>query len=291
MATRTVDLGSVIGPQGPQGPQGAKGATGATGPQGPKGATGATGPRGYTGATGPAGPAGADGMACRTARFVIGTSTAGWTADDCDYLCDGAADQVEINAAIQALPEGGGEIVLLDGTYQIAEKINVGLANVTLRGCGANTILTWAGTTTSGLGISVQAKHCAVSDLAFTGFSTGIYGRMVSSVYLRICGCRFSGCKLAADIEGQYSVFFGNRVEDSGLKLYAYHIAVIGNVFAKMSVDTTIRLAAGCAFMGNCGTAGSLDFADSGGLAVGNNLQTSVTVSGTGCINQNNNWT
>ncbi len=37
MATRTVDLGSVIGPQGPQGPQGATGA---------KGATGATGQRG-----------------------------------------------------------------------------------------------------------------------------------------------------------------------------------------------------------------------------------------------------
>ncbi len=43
MATRTVDLGSVIGPPGPQGPQGAagaKGATGATGPQGPKGTDG-----------------------------------------------------------------------------------------------------------------------------------------------------------------------------------------------------------------------------------------------------------
>ena len=25
----------------------------------------------------------------KTARFVIGTSTAGWTAADCDYLCDG----------------------------------------------------------------------------------------------------------------------------------------------------------------------------------------------------------
>ncbi len=43
MATRTVDLGSVIGPPGPQGPRGAtgaKGAAGATGPQGPKGANG-----------------------------------------------------------------------------------------------------------------------------------------------------------------------------------------------------------------------------------------------------------
>lgn len=45
----------------------------------------------------------------KVARFIIGTSTAGWTKDDCDYLCDGTADDVEINAAIQALPEGGGK--------------------------------------------------------------------------------------------------------------------------------------------------------------------------------------
>ena len=35
----------------------------------------------------------------RVVRFVIGLS-AGWTAADCDYLCDGTADQTEINAAI-----------------------------------------------------------------------------------------------------------------------------------------------------------------------------------------------
>ena len=40
----------------------------------------------------------------KVARFVVGTSTAGWTAADCDYLCDGTADQVEINNAITALP-------------------------------------------------------------------------------------------------------------------------------------------------------------------------------------------
>lgn len=42
MAVKTVDLGSVMGPQGP------KGDTGATGPQGPKGDTGAQGPAGAT---------------------------------------------------------------------------------------------------------------------------------------------------------------------------------------------------------------------------------------------------
>ena len=42
----------------------------------------------------------------RAARFTVGT-TAGWTSADCDYLCDGTADQTEINAAITALPATG----------------------------------------------------------------------------------------------------------------------------------------------------------------------------------------
>ena len=49
-----------------------------------------------------AGGTGGDGK--RYARIVIGTSTNGWTAADCDYLCDGVDDQAEINQAIEALP-------------------------------------------------------------------------------------------------------------------------------------------------------------------------------------------
>lgn len=55
MATRIVDLGSVVGPKGDKGDQGERGLQGPQGIQGPKGETGAQG------ATGPQGPAGADG--------------------------------------------------------------------------------------------------------------------------------------------------------------------------------------------------------------------------------------
>lgn len=82
-----------------------------------------------------------EGAGKRTCRFVVGTSTAGWTAADCDYLCDGTADDVEINAAIQALPSTGGEIVILDGTYNITATIALNKDNVTLSGNGAATIL------------------------------------------------------------------------------------------------------------------------------------------------------
>jgi len=39
------------------------------------------------------------------------------------YVCDGTADEVQINAAIAALPAGGGKVVLSEGTFIIASSI------------------------------------------------------------------------------------------------------------------------------------------------------------------------
>lgn len=85
----------------------------------------------------------------RTARFIIGTATAGWTQEDCDYLCDGIDDQEEILNAFNALPKEGGEIVLLSGKYSITEKLGLSLSTnrkdkpVILRGNGKSTVLSW----------------------------------------------------------------------------------------------------------------------------------------------------
>ena len=108
----------------------------------------------------------------RTCRFVVGTSTAGWTEDDCDYLCDGTADQVEINAAIQALPSGGGEIVILDGTYNITATIAMDKDNVTLSGNGNATVLRrmWDSSTREGV-ITIAATNggCCVENIFIDG--------------------------------------------------------------------------------------------------------------------------
>ena len=108
----------------------------------------------------------------RVCRFTVGTSTAGWTANDCDYLCDGTDDQVEINAAIQALPAGGGEIVILDGTYNITATIAMNKDNVTLSGNGNSTILKrmWNGKSVEGI-VTVTAKNggCCVASLQVDG--------------------------------------------------------------------------------------------------------------------------
>ena len=106
----------------------------------------------------------------RAARFVIGTSTAGWTADECDYLCDGTGDQTEINAAIAALPSWGGEVLLLDGTYNISSSITISKANVVLRGSGPSTVLKrmFNKSETNGV-IGCSASNCRICDLVIDG--------------------------------------------------------------------------------------------------------------------------
>lgn len=57
-----------------------------------------------------------------------------------DYKCSGAIDNVEIQAAIDALPAGGGKVVLLEGTYVLAAYVTVP-SNVTLEGVGEATFI------------------------------------------------------------------------------------------------------------------------------------------------------
>ena len=138
---------------------------------------------------------GESGEGKRTARFVIGTTQAGWTAGDVDYLCTGTDDHVQINNALNALPAGGGEIVILDGTYNIEGAIHVAKDNTTLRGNGNATVLkriynsasTDEGNTARGLITLNGKKGCKIKDLYIDGnrdnysstYNYGIY--LVSS--------------------------------------------------------------------------------------------------------------
>lgn len=42
-----------------------------------------------------------------------------------NYVCDGTDDDVEIQAALDALPAGGGEVVLLEGNYSIGAQLSI----------------------------------------------------------------------------------------------------------------------------------------------------------------------
>ena len=115
--------------------------------------------------------------AVRVCRLIVGTSASGWAAADCDYLCDGTDDQVEINAAIQALPSTGGEIVLLDGTYNITATIAMNKDNVKLSGNGAATVLKrmWNSSASSEGIITTTGQNCTIGYLNLAGKRSGTH--------------------------------------------------------------------------------------------------------------------
>lgn len=79
----------------------------------------------------------------RTCTYVIGTSTAGWTEADCDFLCDGVDDDSEFSSAITLISNSSykkGKIVVLPGAYKISSTLAT-TASIDLVGSGKKTTI------------------------------------------------------------------------------------------------------------------------------------------------------
>lgn len=115
----------------------------------------------------------------RYANLVIGTSTNGWAAADCDYLCDGAADDVEFNAAISkisSISTSGGSIVVLSGEYSLSSKLSF-LNGISLIGSGDVTLRrNTTGTSGSQIDYMVGVQNATISNISFDGNSTLFQG-------------------------------------------------------------------------------------------------------------------
>lgn len=135
------------------------------------------------------------------ATFVVAASDS--TAPDAanaDYVCDGTADEVEIQAAIDALdPDfvgAGGKVLLLEGTYVLTDEILISTRHTTLEGMGWGTVLdatdvSFAGAAAvRGTGIlGVEVKNLRVD-----GSSSTLRGVHIQNGYSRISGLWVTGC-------------------------------------------------------------------------------------------------
>ena len=228
----------------------------------------------------------------RVCRFVVGTSTAGWTADDCDYLCDGTADDVEINAAIQALPSTGGEVVILDGTYNITATIAMNKNYVTLSGNGAATVLKrmWNGSSTGV--VTVTADYCTVKNLQIDGNKSsypsgnGIYLSSSSNniVTGNTCNNNNTGIYINNNDNTNANTVTGNICNNnntSGIGLhYSDNNTVAGNTCNNNSVGIDVGGSDNNTVAGN-----TCNNNDAGGIYI-NNSNTN-TVTGNTCNNNN----
>ena len=89
-----------------------------------------------------------------------------------DYVCDGVADQVEVNEAIDVLPHGGGRVVLSGGTYSLDNYIDMHRDNVALVGEGDETVLRMAPAARSTC-ISAASGQASVVLANANGFHVG----------------------------------------------------------------------------------------------------------------------
>jgi hypothetical protein len=82
-------------------------------------------------------------LVARSATLIVAASNASPRSKlGADYVCDGTADEVEINAAIAALPAVGGKVVLTEGAFVLASNIIV-KSKVVLEGQGYSSLITF----------------------------------------------------------------------------------------------------------------------------------------------------
>lgn len=104
----------------------------------------------------------------RVATLLVAASDAlDRTRAQADYICDGVADQVEINAALNALPASGGRVMLSEGTFVIADPIILPANSIWLRGQGRSTLINGNALTTGNHAIELTGRTgCAIKKLA-----------------------------------------------------------------------------------------------------------------------------
>lgn len=171
-------------------------------------------------------------------RLVIGTSTAGWLQADCDYLCDGTNDEQEFNTAIQFLNTyDGGEIVVLDGTYNISAAIAINISNVSLIGNGNATILKNLSKTTNLINVTATGAIIANMSLEGTAQQNCID---ISSAGDNIVveNIAFSGADNAIYSEGGAGQFINNQFVNNkrGIYLVSSSNIVNANIFNTCSI-------------------------------------------------------
>ncbi len=128
----------------------------------------------------------------RTATYVVAASDApSHVKKQADYVCDGTDDQVEIQAAIDALPAEGGSVHLTAGTFSAATIIL--RSNVSLSGEGAATLLVCpAATSANVIQATPLSVNIMITDLTVDGNKAGNTDQsdvtLQNGIYLYNCG-------------------------------------------------------------------------------------------------------
>jgi len=78
-------------------------------------------------------------------QVVITIGTPLSAAGVADYTADGIADNIQFQAALNALPTNGGKLVILAGDYNFSATVSRAINDVTIQGIGNSTYFAYNG--------------------------------------------------------------------------------------------------------------------------------------------------
>jgi parallel beta-helix repeat protein len=128
-----------------------------------------------------------------TATKIVAASNSSQAAKDAaDYVATGTGDQAQINAALTALPAGGGRVYLAEGTYYLSAAISVP-NNTTLAGSGAGSKITIPNTQNGSYNLiqntdTATGTHIAIQDLLIDGNKTSQSSGSMNAIYMNGVG-------------------------------------------------------------------------------------------------------
>ncbi|MCR4305478.1 MAG: right-handed parallel beta-helix repeat-containing protein [Candidatus Daviesbacteria bacterium] len=143
-----------------------------------------------------------------------------------DYLCDGTADNVQLQAALTAAnAAGGGKVYVKEGTYDIAVMLEQG-ANVALVGSGWGTILTTSVVLDAFVhnlgGLTTTNQNTSIENIQFDGNSkseSGIWWESVWDSKVRKCYLHdmggVVGVSAAIIFAGHQNIIEENLIKDT----------------------------------------------------------------------------
>jgi parallel beta-helix repeat protein len=231
----------------------------------------------------------------KTATFVVGSTAAGHTLADVDYLCTGTNDQTQINAAIQALrPFGGGKVVILGALYSITASVLVDFANVTIEGMGAATVLKRMYNKSGYNGIiHITTNNVTIAHLVLDGNKANYSQNGNIGIYTTgdNCNITFNTCnnnsRCGIEATGSNNKVVGNACNNNdvhGIEIYNNNDnTVIGNsccfnIYSGVSLSNS----------SNSTVTGNTCYNNASGIIVNGSNSSNNTVIGNTCYNNAN---
>ena len=195
-----------------------------------------------------------------------------------DYICDGTADNVKIQQAIDSLGSNGGAVYLLEGTYNVSASINM-KSNVALIGAGAATLLNVTGPFSEPKATiyALSSDSIFISQLRLLGNGFNVDGIILSG----LSNSKIQGVSLEGFSSGGNAAINTESGVQSNNVISGCHF--INDNYGIILYDAVNNIISGNSFS-NVGSGVMLGLVSAGNTVSGNNINSNsgITLNGNG---------